>query len=81
MITVKCFAQIRELCGTDQLALPATGITTVAEALAQLRARSEAWQQALAGEVLIAVNQTLADAKQPLRDGDELALFPPVTGG
>ncbi len=48
-----------------------------------LRARGSAWTQELAADraVCIAVNQEMAEPETVLRDGDEVAFFPPVTGG
>ena len=48
-----------------------------------LRARGGAWDEALAEakRVRAAVNQELAHGQSAVRDGDELAFFPPVTGG
>ncbi|TKI07412.1 molybdopterin synthase sulfur carrier subunit [Martelella alba] len=81
MIRVLFFAQVRELVGTDSLMVDA-GYPTV-EALRQaLAARGESWSRALEpGRLLSAVNQTLVSADHPLAAGDEVAFFPPVTGG
>lgn len=81
MIHVLFFAQVRELIQTDSLSLPAEFATV--EALREaLTARGERWALALEpGKLLTAVNQTLVDPAHPLRDGDEVAFFPPVTGG
>ncbi|MFI8415465.1 molybdopterin synthase sulfur carrier subunit [Serratia sp. NPDC078593] len=81
MITVLFFAQVRELIGTDSLKLPAEFATVEAlrEALCQ---RGERWALALEpGKLLTAVNQALVAAEHPLQAGDEVAFFPPVTGG
>ena len=50
---------------------------------AALCARGGAWAEALAEtkRVRAAVNQDMADAGTAVRDGDEIAFFPPVTGG
>ncbi|MFT8212340.1 MAG: molybdopterin synthase sulfur carrier subunit [Symbiopectobacterium sp.] len=81
MINVLFFAQVRELTQTDSLSLPAEFGTV--DALRQaLIARGERWALALeSGKLLAAVNQTLVEPSHPLRDGDEVAFFPPVTGG
>ncbi|GKX54307.1 molybdopterin synthase sulfur carrier subunit [Leminorella grimontii] len=81
MINVVFFAQVRELVGTDTLSLPAEYATV--EALRQaLCQRGNRWPLALEpGKLLMAVNQTLVTADHPLKDGDEVAFFPPVTGG
>lgn len=78
------FAQIRELVGTpsEDLSLD-TGIANVSGLIAWLRQRGANWETALAEgrQVLVAVNQTMARPETPVADGDEVALFPPVTGG
>ncbi|TQI79553.1 molybdopterin synthase subunit MoaD [Serratia fonticola] len=81
MITILFFAQVRELVGTGMLSLPAEYQTV--EALRQaLCERGERWALALeSGKLLMAVNQSLVAAEHPLRAGDEVAFFPPVTGG
>ncbi len=84
MIEVVFFASLREALGCDreQLALPSTP-ASVAQVRALLAARGGTWQ-ALddpGRPLMVAVNQTLCDADTPLHDGDQLAIFPPVTGG
>ncbi|AUH01303.1 molybdopterin synthase sulfur carrier subunit [Pectobacteriaceae bacterium CE70] len=81
MINVLFFAQVRELTGTGQLALPADYATV--EVLRQaLCEQGDRWALALEeGKLLTAVNQSLVDMHHPLQDGDEVAFFPPVTGG
>lgn len=81
MITILFFAQVRELVGTDRLVLD-TVPATVEALRQQLTTRGERWALALEeGKLLAAVNQTLVDVSHPLQDGDEVAFFPPVTGG
>jgi sulfur-carrier protein len=84
MIQVLYFARIRENVGTakEAVALPQT-IGDVAGLVAWLRERGGAWQMELApGKALrVAVNQRMADLATRIADGDEVALFPPVTGG
>ena len=81
MINVLFFAQVRELVGTDRLTLDAAPATV--EALRrELAARGDRWALALEeGKLLSTVNQTLVEATHPIADGDEVAFFPPVTGG
>ena len=81
MIKVLFFAQVRELVGCDELRLPCDHGT--AEALrAALCERGDKWALALeSGKLLVAVNQTLVPLDTPTNDGDEVAFFPPVTGG
>ncbi|MFP1527990.1 molybdopterin synthase sulfur carrier subunit [Escherichia coli] len=80
MIKVTFFAQVRELVGTDATEVAADFPTV--EALRQhLAAQSDRWALALEDGSLAAVNQTLVSFDHPLTDGDEVAFFPPVTGG
>ena len=81
MITVKTFAQVRELAGQAECQVAFDGPIQVTHLISQLSATSEKWADALSGQVLIAVNQTLCGPSQTLNDGDEVAFFPPVTGG
>lgn len=82
MIRVVFFASIREALGIHQLELDSAGIANAADVIQALRGRGEPWQAVLGGEnVLIAVNQTMAEPGAAVREGDEVAFFPPVTGG
>jgi molybdopterin synthase sulfur carrier subunit len=84
MLKLLYFARLREDLGTgvEELALPA-GVTTVAGLRAHLIGRGGTWASALAnGKALrVAVNQDMAEPSTPIRAGDEVAFFPPVTGG
>jgi len=78
------FARLREDLGTsvEELALPAD-VGTVAALRAHLLARGGAWATTLAqGRALrVAVNHEMAEPTTPVKPGDEVAFFPPVTGG
>jgi len=81
MINVLFFAQVRELVGTDHLTIPANypDVEALRNYLAQ---QGKRWALALeSGKLLAAVNQTLVCLQHPLQAGDEVAFFPPVTGG
>ena len=81
MIKVVFFAQTRELIGEAELTLPAdyADVETLRQALIQ---RGERWALALnSGRILAAVNQNLVPLNAPIKSGDEIAFFPPVTGG
>ncbi|CAM3005789.1 molybdopterin synthase sulfur carrier subunit [Vibrio neptunius] len=81
MIKVLFFAQTRELVDTDELELEAR-FETVEALRAELAARDGKWDLALEpGKLLAAVNQSIVSLEHPLSDGDEVAFFPPVTGG
>ena len=83
-VTVRYFASVKEQLGMDveELDLPA-GISTVAALRAHLRSRGGAWAEALAEtrRITAAVNQEMVKPIAPVKPGDEVAFFPPVTGG
>lgn len=84
MIDVHYFASIRESLGrAHEQVEPDDGVTTVATLVDKLIAeRGEQWSRVLRdGRVLMAVNQQVARPDTAVRDGDEVAFFPPVTGG
>ena len=81
MIKVLFFAQVRELVNTDALEIAAE-FATVETLRKHLAAKSDRWALALEdGKLLAAVNQTLVSFDHRLKVGDEVAFFPPVTGG
>ena len=77
------FAWLKERMGRPAETLPLPpGVATVAELIAWLRARDERGERALgSGVVRAAVNGEFAQPGDTLADTDEVALFPPVTGG
>jgi molybdopterin synthase sulfur carrier subunit len=83
-ITLRFFASVREAVGVSQesLAVPAE-VTTVGQVRDLLLARGGAWTQALSHDraLRMAFNQVMCEPGTPLREGGELAFFPPVTGG
>jgi sulfur-carrier protein len=85
MVTLLYFASLRESLGRsrEQVALPSPGVPTVSSLVDSLRARDGAWSEAFApGKPWrVAVNQQMANLATPLKPGDEVAFFPPVTGG
>lgn len=83
-VTVLYFARLREVLGTEREELELPGAApTVAQLRETLLRRGGAWETELAASrpVRVAVNQDMALAGAVLRTGDEVALFPPVTGG
>lgn len=83
MIEVRFFASLREMLGCAHETVTLTAGETVATLRARLGQRGGRWAEALAPEraVLVAVNLELAPPQRVLADGDEVAFFPPVTGG
>ena len=84
MITVLYFARLREALGlsSERIELPPQ-VRDLEGLRALLVARGGVWEQELAPSkpVRAAVNQTMAVGDVPVSDGDEVAFFPPVTGG
>jgi len=75
-VRVRYFAQLRERMGRAEEEIDAAGVATVAAL----------WRRVSDGEppprnVLAAVNQEYVDFDHAVTDGDEVAFFPPVTGG
>ena len=74
-ITVRYFASLRERLGRGQDIIDGAGVATV----------SDVWNKSaqipLPENVLAAVNMEYVKPDRPVRDGDEVAFFPPVTGG
>ncbi|AXS84192.1 MULTISPECIES: MoaD/ThiS family protein [Marinobacter] len=81
-ITVRFFARLREELDTEQLVIEARPGLTAGDVLADLASQGGPWGQ-LQGDqpVMIAVNQAMAKPGSAVEAGDELAFFPPVTGG
>lgn len=82
MITIKYFARLREQLGSGEQIPFAPGLT-LGSLRDQLIARGGAHAQALdrAAFLRCACNQQMAEESEALADGDEVAFFPPVTGG
>ncbi len=75
-IKVRYFASLKESLGRSEDTLMTVGLSSV----------REVWQLAnpglaLPNPILAAINQDYADLDYPVNDGDEVAFFPPVTGG
>ena len=83
MLKVLYFAGLRESFGSAGESLPVPSPATVAELINVLRARGDRWADSLAAgkRWRVAVNQDMATLESPLKAGDEVAIFPPVTGG
>jgi molybdopterin synthase sulfur carrier subunit len=83
-VKVLFFAGLREQLGTsgEEIELPA-GVGTVAGLRAHLKARGGAYEKAFSEKSLvrIAVNQEMVSPTNAIKRGDEVAFFPPVTGG
>ena len=83
MLKILYFASVREKLGQsgEELDLPAE-VTDVAGLIEFLARRGGAWESLTTVRNLrYAVNQQVVTLAAPLRPGDEVAFFPPVTGG
>lgn len=83
MIKILYFARLREQLKTESEKLDVSAeIADVAALTDALRARGGVWEEAFSGPtVMSAVNQEIANPATAVSDGDEVAFFPPVTGG
>lgn len=78
------FAWVRNAVGAGQEDVePPAEVTTVRGLLDWLAGRSAGHGEALAerARIRVAVNQDFASPDAPVQPGDEIAIFPPVTGG
>jgi molybdopterin synthase sulfur carrier subunit len=84
MVRLVYLARLRDVLGTgtESVDLPCE-VGTVTTLLEWLSSRGGAWKHELAPgrAVRVAVNHDMAGPDTPIRPGDEVALFPPVTGG
>lgn len=83
MVTVRLFASLREALDCGELVLDWQPAWSCIEDLRlALAARGGPWAEALGrGDLRCARNQQVAERQSALKDGDEIAFFPPVTGG
>lgn len=83
-ITLRFFASVREALGASQetVTLP-PGVATVGAVRQHLVARGGVWEQALGEQrpLRMAFNQVMCDPQTQVKEGGEVAFFPPVTGG
>ena len=79
-IRARLFATYREQAGLDRLELSVPEGATVARAVEQLLAECAPLPRDFR-PYLIAVNEEFANLDYPLHDGDEVAMYPPVSGG
>lgn len=85
MLTVLFFGQLRERLATPRLMVDIQHLgppLTVNSLYVYLSERGPVWQELInSNNCLVAVNQTMATKATEIKRNDEVALFPPVTGG
>jgi sulfur-carrier protein len=84
MIQIRYFARLRERLATSEEQVDWSADTATVAALRQhLCARGGVWAEMLGADetILAAVEQELVRPETPIQDGQEVAFFPPVTGG
>ena len=74
-INVRYFASLRERLGRSQEQVEAAGIVNVADVWRRVAS------EPMPANTLVAINQEYAGPDSPVRAGDEVAFFPPVSGG
>jgi molybdopterin synthase sulfur carrier subunit len=83
MLQLRYFASLRDQLSCDKETLEwHNQFITLDDVRATLISRGEPWATTLSKPtVLIAINQEIADNDSMISDGDDIAFFPPVTGG
>lgn len=82
MIKVVFFAALREQLNCNELSLSSDNLATVADLKEQLANTDDIWRQVFTNNTLLsAVNHDMVNNEQAIKSGDEIAFFPPVTGG
>jgi sulfur-carrier protein len=83
-VKILYFAWLRQKVGAgEEDVSPPAAVNTVAALVAWLKVKSPAHAAAFANiqAVRVAINQEFADWNAHIAEGDEIAFFPPVTGG
>lgn len=82
MIRVVFLAQLRAQLGVSELQVAAASVVSIATLKQYLVASNPQWEQYLSNnKLLVAVNHEYAKTDVVIKSGDEVAFFPPVTGG
>jgi len=82
MIKVVFFAALREQLDCSELQISADEVQTIADIKSKLAHKNEHWQQVFSnGALLSAINHDMVMSDCMVKSGDEVAFFPPVTGG
>jgi molybdopterin synthase sulfur carrier subunit len=83
-VSVRYFASVKEQLGKDaeEVELP-SGVSTIGGVRAHLKSRGGAYEEVFADKRLVrsALNLEMVKPTEAVKAGDEVAFFPPVTGG
>ncbi|MEM0158884.1 MAG: MoaD/ThiS family protein [Thermoplasmataceae archaeon] len=79
-LRVKLFGSVRDDVGADFIEVDVPGQTSAQDLVSNLKRKYDALS-IRKGPLLVAVNQKLAEPNTPIRDNDEIAIFPMVSGG
>ena len=80
-VNIVFFGSLREQLGTGQILSELPEGSTQLDLKALLLKNNSNWQALSEDSILCAINHEMATTPTPLNDGDEVAFFPPVTGG
>ena len=83
MIKVKLFANLRELAGASEFDLEASSIANVRELIDELikQTSSELGAELADETAMVSINKKYAGWEASVKDGDEVGILPPVSGG
>jgi len=82
MINVLFFAKLSEMLNTRKILVPINAVEDTEQLMQYLMDKNDEWRDVLVSQTwLIAVNQHMCRENVVLKSGDEVAYFPPVTGG
>ena len=79
-LQVRLFASLKEIAGSSQVLIKIQDRAAVSDLLLELF-KIFPQMQAYSGTILVSINLEYADRSQLIKSGDEISIFPPVSGG